>query len=178
MARAKHIHHNPRLTTFGISQAVRDRWLLVMLTALLLLTAAPAVLEADSGVVVIQSHGIELAAAEQRVLRVDVAELAARHVVRAGLSARAKLPLPRALGGEVHTARRSARLLDVAFSQVPERLRERVPWLNGTGVVLGALGMAAFAAGVIELLTLRSSRDAQAWTLRVGGPQLILRRRF
>ena len=59
-----------------------------------------------------------------------------------------------------------------------QRLRERAPWLTGTGIALGALGTASLAAAVIELLTVRTARDQTAWTFKVAGPQLTLRRRF
>jgi hypothetical protein len=68
--------------------------------------------------------------------------------------------------------------LEHAPSGAVESARRRAPWLNGGAVALGALGAASLAGALIDCMTLRSSRQADAWTFRIGMPQITLKRRF
>lgn len=65
-----------------------------------------------------------------------------------------------------------------APSSTVESARRRAPWLNGGALALGALGAASLAGAIIDCMTLRSSRQADAWTFRIGMPQVTLKRRF
>lgn len=84
-------------------------------------------------------------------------------------------------GGALWTLRaHDSQLLDGHTLRIAEaqRLRDRAPWLTGGGIALGALGAASLFAAVLDLMTVRSTRDSTAWTLRMSGPQLTLKRRF
>jgi tetratricopeptide (TPR) repeat protein len=72
----------------------------------------------------------------------------------------------------------------VENAEAPVRLSEiqaahdRVPWLTGIGVSVGAVGLAGIGTAAFLLLTQREPRADVAWSLDAGPTQLSMTRRF